>query len=1338
MTSRIPMPAISAARQVPRYGITLLLALLAYCSPVHADEPVTTELRPFDLRSARAEDVALKLQKSLQGDAQVLIDRQGNRVLVRGTPQQLQMAGQLVRQLETAQASNIQQSYPVPPNSIERVANQLRYRYANQKGIQISVDALSGTIAVTAPRETQREIATLLGGLGNSPGAAAQASVHQVPTIVNRSYLLRTSSADTMLDKLRAVWGNALQMQALGRGDQLRVQVSSERKPRTTAQFDRQHNVIRLEGPTANVQSWQLLLESLDQPAGRTSQSTRLVRARQSDSEAIQKAVALARTLSEKEKPDPDILRVISERGRPGWGGRLVSMIFQPAEGAQQDAEDNEDADDEQNEGADNNADQAAEDEERKTPEGGGLLGTVRIEFLDGLDMMIIRGHPEDVARVTKIIQQIQEEALGTQPDVQIIPLRHVNSRAIYSVLNDLYQQVYAPRQGPVSITPLIKPNSLLLVGRPENIQSVVSLLRQLDVPVPPATEIEVIQLKWMSALDAAQRINDHYNTQAPSPNPEDPSELIRGLSVRVRVTADYRSNAIILQAGPRDLAEVKRFIRKIDVESNKSLHEVKIFPLKNALAADLAPVLQDAINGQLQGAGRAVSGQTQIQQQQQAQQTPSQIRSAMLQFLTVDRNGAESRLQSGILFGVRVIADQNRNALIVVGPSKSMPLLEALVNELDQLPAASAQIKVFTIVNGDATNLAIMLQQLFGQEVTAGTGSFGQASFLRSALQTATASAGGEGSLVPLRFAVDQRTNSIVATGSESDLAVVEAILARLDEDGIETRRNTVYRLQNAPATDVATAITDVLTRQQQASLSALTGVLSPAEQFEREVFIVPEPVSNSLIISSTPRYFDNVVQIIKDLDQRPPMVMIQVVIAEVDYTDSFEFGFETGFQDSLVFDRGIMGGSATSQPLVGFPFNQSAIGNDTTSTSLATRENLAGQILSNLAVGRTSGLGLGYGGLILTAGNESVNFLLRALQNNRAAQILARPQIMTLDNQVAFVQIGARVARLSGGSTTPQGGTTQNVQDVDVGVILRVQPRISPDGTVVMLLDTERSQVSMTEGVTVGFSADGTPLVSPNINTTTAQTTLSARSGQTVVFAGLMQKNKSFERRSLPWLGNLPGLGWLFRYDQEQETRQELLIFMTPYIVKDDEDYEWINRVEMERMSWCLSDIVQMHGNLGPGITPAYWDSSAPSVVYPALDPTGTETIQPRAIDSTNLPRPLPQPSSRRTFNRPTPVQPTLNGPRQDETVRRLPFPNRQLSPSIPSNSDAFQSSGQPVGYAPRSIPSDRPAPAMQQGFPTRPIPSSGQEEPMGRGGAFIPSYLPANDNETNFGQP
>ena len=134
--------------------------------------------------------------------------------------------------------------------------------------------------------------------------------------------------------------------------------------------------------------------------------------------------------------------------------------------------------------------------------------------------------------------------------------------------------------------------------------------------------------------------------------------------------------------------------------------------------------------------------------------------------------------------------------------------------------------------------------------------------------------------------------------------------------------------------------------------------------------------------------------------------MVMIQVVIAEVELRDDFEFGVEVGLQDSLLFDRGLAS--------VGFDWPSSGMPNDNTPAALATSGDFAGKLGSGFALGRTNPA-LGYGGLVMSAANESIHVLLRALQSRGRLQILSRPQIMTLDNSSAFVNIGARVPRIS-----------------------------------------------------------------------------------------------------------------------------------------------------------------------------------------------------------------------------------------------------------------------------------------------------------------------------------
>src|SRR4029079_13037384 len=126
-------------------------------------------------------------------------------------------------------------------------------------------------------------------------------------------------------------------------------------------------------------------------------------------------------------------------------------------------------------------------------------------------------------------------------------------------------------------------------------------------------------------------------------------------------------------------------------------------------------------------------------------------------------------------LTDVQITADPRANALIVSAPAESMDLIAALIRQLEEMPSSESQIKVFTVVNADASALVEMLRNLFGRTTNQGQGQGGAFGQLGGGAQ-------GENQLVPLKFSGDQRTNSIVVAGSTADLAVVEAILLRLD----------------------------------------------------------------------------------------------------------------------------------------------------------------------------------------------------------------------------------------------------------------------------------------------------------------------------------------------------------------------------------------------------------------------------------------------------------------------------------------------------------------------------------------------------------------------------
>ena len=871
----------------------------------------------------------------------------------------------------------------------------------------------------------------------------------------------------------------------------------------------------------------------------------------------------------------------------------------------------------------------------------------MQIEFVEGLDVIVLRGADRDVERVMQIIEQIEELSAVTTPTVEVYPLKNVESRALGALLTRLYSQVLGPRIGDVSITPLVKPNALLLVGRPENVRMAIELIQRLDQPVAPATRFEVFPLKNASAAEAKTMIDQFLGQEAEEQQQQgqQQAQQLPSLAPTAMVVADVRTNSLIVSASPRDLTEIAELVARIDSSSGAAVDQVRVFPLRNAVATEMAEVLRASIQGQ-----------TTTGQEGETAAAPGNRPSA-LEFRYIG-DDVQKELKSGVLTGARISADARANSIIVTAPADSMDLIAALIQQLDQSPNVAAELKVFTMENGDAVSLVETLRTLFGVS--------------EDQDQDQQVGGVGAGGLVRMQFSVDERTNSIIAAGTRQDLAVVEAILLRLDEGDVRERTNVVYRLNNASAQAVSETLNAWLQTQREAETAAEVA-LSPFEQIEREVIIVPEIATNSLVVSATPRYFETVKNIIADLDERPPMVMIQVLIAEVKLNDTDEFGLELGLQDSLLFDRSLLsdvqtittttttqgaGGqtvtteqqnviNANGQP--GYNFNNPNIplGNNLSTTALATASNVATQGLSNFAMGRVNP-DLGFGGFIFSASSNGVNVLLRALQEKRRLEVLSRPQIMAFDGQPGYILVGQRVPTITG-VTLDQFGQTNNILYQQVGIIMQVTPRISPDGLVVMQLTTEKSEVGPeAEGIPISVTASGQIVRAPRINATTAVTTVSALSGQTVVLSGLLTNRREDVHRRVPLLADIPLIGDLFRYDRVAGQRTELLIVMTPQIVRNKLESDLIKQVESSRMSYIMTDVVNLAGDLGLRNRCDSWGDGEVDAVYPTYVPGDGEVMIP--AEQELLPTPPQAP----------PLEPqVIDGPVLEPTPARLPQP-------------------------------------------------------------------------------
>lgn len=1095
-------------------------------------------------------------------------------------------------------------SYRLTHASAEHLRSNLLSLLAGRTDFQVIADPQTNQLLVRGAPDIQQLARQLIDTLDRPPGTFPSAGTPPtLPTdasgsrFQSRSVTLQNSRVDQIEKLLAQMFGNRLTRAAQSPGELPALQITLSQSEAVQLEIDARGNQILIHGPSRLVIQFARLVDALDSPRAEAGRTVRIVPLRRSDPAKIQQAVEAYRgnppvqtDVPQPEPPDQgrrlgsgSVQQAVavephgSRRPKP-----LMQTLFQVAPGDQPELPPEPQfpaqlppqlppgfADDE-----------LSDEQRRQLRE---LGADVEIEPLEDLDVIILRGRERDVQDLLRIIEEIERISAESVPQIEVITLEHANSFAIGRVLTQIQPELLIGRQGRALSVPLRSPNAMLLVGWGEALNALRDLIAKLDQPVAPEAQFRVFPLKYAAAAVMEQTLTQFFRDITPNAPP------------RATVTSDRRSNSVIVQGSPTDLAEAEVLLQRLDVPAGSATNQLRIVRLNNSLAIDLAPALQAAITGTGPAAGPGAQAATQ--------------RIDSLEFFTLDAQG-QQLLKSAAMTDVRITPEPRTNTLIISAPPESIDLIVALIRQLDLVPATTAQIKVFRIVNGDASRLVEMLQALLGTQAILPGG-------------PQLSGAAGEGSLAPLRFSVDQRTNTIVASGSPGDLTIIEAILLRLDESDVQERRSIVYRLKNAPAFDVATAVNEFL-RSERRVQTVSPGAFSPFQRIEAEVVVVPEPVSNSLIISATPRYYDEVVRVVERLDAEPPQVMIQVLIADIQLNNVEEFGIELGIQDSVLFDRSLLSNifpaTATNPSQIlsaninpGFNFNApgAVLGNSGSAQSVATAGAVGTQGLTNFGVGRT-GAESGFGGLVLSASSENVSVLIRALREKRRVDVLARPQVMTLDNQPAFIQVGQRVPRVASVSLN-SFGQVSNIDLLNVGLILGVTPRISPDGTVVMEIDAERSEVgSEADGIPVASSVDGGVIRSPRIDVTTAQTTVSAADGQTIVLGGLITKTKRLRTRRVPYLSDIPVLGLLFRYDFQQAARNELLIILTPRVVRNESEANQVKQAEAARMSWCLGDVENLHGDTGihrRGETEM--DYGETTVIYPDLNPRGVEII-------------------------------------------------------------------------------------------------------------------------------
>ncbi len=498
------------------------------------------------------------------------------------------------------------------------------------------------------------------------------------------------------------------------------------------------------------------------------------------------------------------------------------------------------------------------------------------------------------------------------------------------------------------------------------------------------------------------------------------------------------------------------------------------------------------------------------------------------------------------------IVTHEPGNILLITDASRSLKRLMDLVNLFDTDALAQQRLRLFPVQNSQARELMRDLQDIF-----------------RAYALSEKSSA--------VRFLPIDRINSIlVVTANPSVYPEVQQWIEKLDKpvrkSGIQ---NFVYRVQNGAAENLANVLSSLygtgraaarpagaapagaapapagglaplpasLAAPGAAALAAPPAPPSPAAEAPSELLvapggvlqspvrIVPDLVTNSLIIQATAQDYEVIRQTLKELDIVPRQVLIEAKVYEVTLTGALAFGVEAFLEQRSSQERKLLGqfaavpGAAAGFPLPGL----------------------------NLSVGT------------LVGRTRELLFFLNAQENRSRTRVLSAPTVLASDNMEARIQVGAEIpiltsqAVVAGAQVAGSSVFTNTVQQRDTGVILSVRPRINSSGLVTLQIQQE---VSAPQAPSAGV------IQSPSIQKRSVATQVTVQDGETIALGGIIAENRVLSKSRVPLLGDIPGLGLLFGSTSYTTSRTELIVLLTPRVVQTIDEAGVVTQEFRERM--------------------------------------------------------------------------------------------------------------------------------------------------------------------------
>lgn len=499
-------------------------------------------------------------------------------------------------------------------------------------------------------------------------------------------------------------------------------------------------------------------------------------------------------------------------------------------------------------------------------------------------------------------------------------------------------------------------------------------------------------------------------------------------------------------------------------------------------------------------------------------------------------------------------------NAIVVTDYADNVRRIEALARSLDG--GGGSSFTTIVVKNGNAADIAASIQAVMGE--------------------------GGA------RVAGDARSNSIIVRGSPAAVAEARRMAQALDAPGGATPSTRVFRLNYADAESVTDVLRGILGQEDSASnpiarslsargqgglasasnpTSALGGLIAqnaaasamggtgstaalggagqlggqlgsqtggqPAQTPQGfvtpDLTVQPAPDINAIVVRGTPTMIASIERLIPELDVRRPQVLIEAAIAEITGDDA----------EQLAIQLGTAGAALNTVEGVGTSF-----GNPGPSL---------GQVLQLLGVPGGALLSEGLSGNISIGDNFSI--LVRALSTSTKANLLSTPQLTTLDNKIGEFIAAQNVPFVTGSLLTGNGTANPftTIERKDVGLTLRVLPRINAGDTIRLEIAQEASSIANTQ---LSTAAD---IITQR---RAVNTTVLADNGQTIVLGGLITDDRQQTRSQVPVLGDIPIVGELFKSRRESRTKRTLFIFLKPTIIRTNDDARAVTDAKYARL--------------------------------------------------------------------------------------------------------------------------------------------------------------------------